>query len=79
MEVMASARGHHLIIRGPGMVLGSRYFATREALLAFTREQELELLAGGYRLHALTERRVGSDRRRAPRPSGSDRRRPRDP
>lgn len=59
MEVIERSRGLHLTVRGPGLAVASYDFADREAFLAFTREQELQLLAAGFQLQAVAERRSG--------------------
>jgi hypothetical protein len=74
MEVIDRPRGLHLTVTGPGHTVASHDFATRGALLAFTRQQELELLEAGFQLQAISERRSGVDRRAASR-GGAGRRR----
>jgi hypothetical protein len=75
MEVTERRNGLHLTVRGPGVAVASYDFQDRDRLLAFTREQELELMSAGFQLQAVAERRSGIDRRGSSRASSSDRRR----
>jgi hypothetical protein len=75
MEVTERKGALHLVVRGPGVAVASYDFPDRDRLLEFTREQELELMAAGFQLQAVAERRSGVDRRAASRQSTTDRRR----
>ena len=71
MEAIERANGVRLVVSGPGSALASHDFPDHEAMLAFTRERERALLADGFQLHAVAERRTGGGRRAG----GAERRR----
>jgi hypothetical protein len=75
MEVRERRGGLHLTVRGPGLAVESHHFPDRESLMRFVEEQERELVADGFHLQAVAERRSGVERRGTSRPSTSDRRR----
>lgn len=68
--------GLHLAVRGPGLAVAEYEFPDLDALLAFTRQEEMRLTAEGFQLQAVAERRSGAkpppgtardaDRRRVP-------------
>ena len=52
--------GLHLAVRGPGLAVAEYEFSDVEALLAFTRQEERRLMAEGFQLQAVAERRSGA-------------------
>jgi hypothetical protein len=71
MEVIERLRGLRVVVSGPGSAFSTHDFPDPDALLAFTQEKERELVASGFQLHAVAERRSGGGTR----PAGADRRR----
>ena len=70
-EIRDTPEGVQLVIEGPGEELTSYDFPAGTAVEGFRREYEEKLLADGYRLQAVSERRVDAD----PREPGTERRR----
>ena len=67
--------GWRLVLHGPGEAWRAHDFSDSEALTTFYESFERDLLAAGFQLQAVAERRSGQDRRQAPRPGSADRRR----
>jgi hypothetical protein len=74
-EVREGQDGFELAVNGPGTAHASYTFPDSEAMDAFRSKHEQELLAKGFRLQAVTERRSGEERRTGTRGGTRDRRR----
>jgi len=64
-----------LLIYGPGNTHTTHEFDNVVACTTYEAALEKELVADGFTLEQFTDRRSGADRRTAPRPGGTDRRR----
>ena len=73
IEVLEHPEGLRLVVSGPGLAVASFEFPDRDSVLAFARDKEQELIAQGFQLQAVAERRSGGDGGGR----GSDRRRSR--
>jgi hypothetical protein len=74
MTITSDPSGIALIVLGPGDSSATYHFTQLAAVTAFAQAQEQKLLAEGFHLQAVAERRSG---RGEPRPGTPDRRRPR--
>jgi hypothetical protein len=70
---IADKRGLELKIFGPGALRRSFSFQDALSMVEYQVQFERQLLSSGYGLMALSERRIGYDRRRQPR-TAEDRR-----
>ena len=70
---LADRRGMELKVFGPGALRRSYSFQDALSLVEYQVQFERQLLASGYGVLPLSERRLGYDRRRQPR-SAEDRR-----
>jgi len=70
---IADKRGLELRVFGPGALRRSYSFQDALSLVEYQVQFERQLLSSGYGLMALSERRIGYDRRRQPR-TAADRR-----
>jgi len=70
---IADKRGLELRVFGPGALRRSYSFQDALSLVEYQVQFERQLLSSGYGLMALSERRIGYDRRRQPR-TAEDRR-----
>ena len=70
MELLTSSTGVQLTIDGPGAARASYEFPAGTSVDGFRQEYEQKLIADGYKLQVVAERRGGSGSR-----GGSDRRR----
>ena len=70
---IADKRGLELKVFGPGALRRSYSFQDALSLVEYQVQFERQLLSSGYGLTALSERRIGYDRRRQPR-NAEDRR-----
>jgi hypothetical protein len=75
IEVQAGPAEAVLLVSGPDSNADRHGFADIASLEVFREEFERDLVARGFRLQAVAERRSEADRRQAPRSSSSDRRR----
>jgi hypothetical protein len=64
-----------LVVLGPGAASATYPFTSMAALRTFAEAQEQKLLAEGFHLQAVAERRANRDRRGVPPPGIPDRRR----
>ena len=62
LELRTTTEGVQLSIDGPGVATSSYDFPPGTAVDSFRREYEQKLLGDGYRLQAVSERRVSEDR-----------------
>jgi hypothetical protein len=67
--------GWRLVLHGPGEAWKAYDFSDTEALITFHESFERDLVAAGFHLQAVAERRSGDDRRSSPRTAARDRRR----
>jgi hypothetical protein len=67
--------GFQLVIFGPGNASAEFDFAELENLERFRDKYERDLIAGGFRLHTVGDRRSGIDRRQVLRIAAGERRR----
>lgn len=70
---IADKRGLELRVFGPGALRRSFSFQDALSMVEYQVQFERQLLSSGYGLMALSERRIGYDRRRQPR-TAEDRR-----
>jgi hypothetical protein len=70
---IADKRGLELKVFGPGALRRSFSFQDALSMVEYQVQFERQLLSSGYGLMALSERRIGYDRRRQPR-TAEDRR-----
>ena len=78
IEVLERPQGLRLVVSGPGLAVASFDFPDRDSVLEFSRDKEQELVAQGFQLQAVAERRSGAERSSVePGRRESDRRRPR--
>jgi hypothetical protein len=70
---MADKRGLELKVFGPGALRRSYSFQDALSLVEYQIQFERQLLSSGYGVLALSDRRIGYDRRRQPR-TAEDRR-----
>ena len=75
MQLERRDDGWRFVLYGPGEAWRAHDFSHHEALMAFHASLERDLLAAGFQLQAVTERRSGEDRRQVPRDGSIDRRR----
>ncbi len=61
IELLERRQGLHLMVSGPGFAVASFDFPDHESVLAFTRNKEQELVAQGFQLQAVAERRSVGD------------------
>jgi len=71
---IADGKGLELKVFGPGVLRGTHAFADALSLVEYQVQFERQLLANGYAVLPLSERRCGYDRRQQPRTT-DDRRR----
>lgn len=67
--------GWRLVLHGPGEGWKAYDFSDTDALITFHDSFERDLVAAGFHLQAVAERRRGEDRRSGRRAGGTDRRR----
>ncbi|MGH9254459.1 MAG: hypothetical protein ACRD3C_07800 [Vicinamibacterales bacterium] len=75
MTVREDESGIALVLLGPETASATYRFTNMPALMAFAAAQEQRLADEGFKLQAVAERRGSSDRRRAARHGGPERRR----
>jgi hypothetical protein len=75
LEVQTGPDGAVLLVSGPDQNGARHDFADVASLEIFREGFERDLVARGFRLQAVAERRSEGDRRQASRPGSSDRRR----